>query len=143
MASKVPASVAASKENGIRAIKALFVGSMAYHAYTTYTEGFGGVAELPVPRRTATGDPSSDTSASTTASASASSSASSSTASSSTASSSTASTATAPATSSASATKASWPWKAGVDLEEIEAIKRRGAARLEAQLQQNRGGGSS
>lgn len=132
MASKVPASVAASKENGIRAIKALFVGSMAYHAYTTYTEGFGGVAELPVPRRTATGDPSSDTSASTAASAS-----------SSTASSSTASTATAPATSSASATKASWPWKAGVDLEEIEAIKRRGAARLEAQLQQNRGGGSS
>ena len=138
MASKVPASVAASKENGIRAIKALFVGSMAYHAYTTYTEGFGGVAELPVPRRTATGDPSSDTAASTAASASASSSASSSTASSSTA-----STATAPATSSASATKASWPWKAGVDLEEIEAIKRRGAARLEAQLQQNRGGGSS
>ena len=133
MASKVPASVAASKENGIRAIKALFVGSMAYHAYTTYTEGFGGVAELPVPRRTATGDPASDTAASTAASTSASS----------TASSSTASTATAPATSSASATKASWPWKAGVDLEEIEAIKRRGAARLEAQLQQNRGGGSS
>jgi hypothetical protein len=113
MASKVPASVSASRENGIRAIKALFVGSMAYHAYTTYTEGFGGVAELPVPRRTATGDPSSDPSASTAASA------------------------------SASATKASWPWKAGVDLEEIEAIKRRGAARLEAQLQQNRGGDSS
>ena len=114
---KVPASVSASRENGIRAIKALFVGSMAYHAYTTYTEGFGGVAELPVPRRTATGDTSSDPSASTAASASAS--------------------------SSASATKASWPWKAGVDLEEIEAIKRRGAARLEAQLQQNRGGDSS